>query len=251
MPLAQPPPIMSVSLWLKDKLVMGEGDYKEISGAFGLLMSQTYECVFILSGVCWKRGMAYETANLWGPSECQDTSLTLLLQISGGSLPLKRRTWRAWGSWWRYFRRRDQILHWQNTPKTYRFDCSSAWFFRRSHKELSLAARILDLCPLSSWNEHIAGAQWGPQCQASLPTYATFPCLQYSLSSCWPGGLTVRWCCQALRNWGSSARSLLAWGGLERWDKRQFRQVEYLRRLEVFRIHALLACIGKIRPLFI
>lgn len=85
-PLAQPAPIISVSLWLYDKFVNGDGEFKLISGVFGFYKSQTYEHVLILSGVCWKRGIAYETASLFGPSTCQLISLTDLLQMSFGSL---------------------------------------------------------------------------------------------------------------------------------------------------------------------
>ena len=85
-PLAQPPPITSVSLWLKLMFVTGEGEFNTTSGSLGLLKSQMYEHVFIFSGVCWNLLIAYEAAILEGLSACQESSLTLLLQIPGGSL---------------------------------------------------------------------------------------------------------------------------------------------------------------------
>ena len=76
----------SVSLWLKLMFVTGEGEFNTTSGSLGLLKSQMYEHVFIFSGVCWNLLIAYEAAILEGLSACQESSLTLLLQIPGGSL---------------------------------------------------------------------------------------------------------------------------------------------------------------------
>jgi len=47
--------------------VTAEGEDSLISGAFGFCKSQTYAYVGILSGICWNRMIAYETATLFGP----------------------------------------------------------------------------------------------------------------------------------------------------------------------------------------
>ena len=185
----------SVSLWLKERLVIGDGDSREISGVLGLLTSQTYEWVFILSGVCWNLGIAYETANLVAPSVCQDTSLTLLLQTSGGSLNSKQITWRAWVFWLICSQQHGLILHWRNTLQTYRFGCFSTCIFRLSSRGLSPGLQILDLCRLSSWTWCIAEARLDRLSRAILLLCGTFLFIQCWLELCWLDAWSDRWYC--------------------------------------------------------